>query len=67
MSLMDKLKSLLGGGSTDAADPHAGHDHSVPHTTPEPAAPPVDPAGMSTSEPQPSVSQPASEEDDRVG
>jgi hypothetical protein len=61
MSFMDKLKSMFG-GSSDAADAHAGHDHSAP----EPPAAPADPAGMSTSEPQPSEPQPAAEEDDRL-
>jgi hypothetical protein len=28
MSLMDKLRSMLSGGSSDAADAHADHDHS---------------------------------------
>jgi len=27
MSLMEKLKSMLSGGSSDAADAHADHDH----------------------------------------
>ena len=27
MSLMDKLKSMFSGGSSDTADAHAGHDH----------------------------------------
>lgn len=61
MSLMDKLKSLFGGGSSDAQDAHAGHDHSAhDHSAhepmPEAAAPPIppaDPAGIPTSEPPP--------------
>jgi hypothetical protein len=28
MSLMEKLKSMLSGGSSDTADAHADHDHS---------------------------------------
>ena len=28
MSLMDKLKSMFSGGSSDAADAHADHDHA---------------------------------------
>ena len=28
MSLMDKLKSMLSGGSSDATDADADHDHS---------------------------------------
>jgi hypothetical protein len=52
MSLMDKLKSIFSGGSSDAADAHAGHDHSD-----EPVAPPLpqaDPAVMPTSDAAPS-------------
>jgi hypothetical protein len=71
MSLMDKIKSLFGGGSSDTADAHAGHDHAgsdlsahdqVPEPTP--VAPPVaqtGSAGIPTSEPQP-----AEEQDDRL-
>ena len=45
MSLMDKIKSLFSGGSTAAADDHAGHDHSGHDHSHEPAAamPPADP------------------------
>ena len=28
MSVMDKIKSLFSGGSSDSTDDHAGHDHS---------------------------------------
>ena len=28
MSLMEKLKSMFSGGSSDAADDHADHDHA---------------------------------------
>jgi hypothetical protein len=45
MSLMDKLKSMFSGGSSDAADTHdhdhAGHDHSH-----EPDAPPLPAADL---------------------
>ncbi len=47
MSLLDKLKSMFTGGSSDthAGHDHAGHDHSHDHSH-EPAAPlpPADPA-----------------------
>ena len=65
MSFMDKLKSMFG-GSSDSTDAHAGHDHAAHDHTHEPAAPPVDPAGMSTSEPQPSEPQPRAEDEDRL-
>lgn len=58
MSFMDKLRSWFGGGSSDAGDPHAGHDHSAgghshdePPAPPPPPAPAADPMGMPTSEP----------------
>lgn len=75
MSILDKLKEMFSGGSSEAgarpaAEPdaataaddahdhaghdHAGHDHSHDH---QPAAPPTDPAGMPTSEPQPAEPQ----------
>ena len=43
MSLMDKLKSMLSGGSSDTADDHAGHDHDhAGHDhADEPAEPPM--------------------------
>ena len=43
MSLMDKLKSMFSGGSSDTADDHAGHDHDhAGHDhSHEPAAPPL--------------------------
>ena len=54
MSLMDKLKSMLSGGSSDVADTHAdhdhaghdhdGHDHSGHDHSHEPAAPETAPA-----------------------
>ena len=48
MSLMDKIKGLFSGGSSDA-DAHAGHDHSgADHEPVAPPMPPADPAGMST-------------------
>ena len=28
MSLMDKIKSMFSGGSSDSTGAHAGHDHS---------------------------------------
>ena len=40
MSLLDKLKSMFTGGSSDT---HAGHDHSHDHSH-EPVAPPLPPA-----------------------
>ena len=45
MSLMEKLKSMLSGGSSDAADAHAdhdhaGHDHAEHDHSHEPAVPP---------------------------
>ncbi len=45
MSLMDKLKSMFTGGSSDthAGHDHAGHDHSHDHSH-EPPLPPADPA-----------------------
>ena len=43
MSLMDKIKSMFSGGSSAAADDHAGHDHSDKPAAP---MPPADPAGM---------------------
>ena len=49
MSLMDKLKSMFSGGSSDSADAHAehdhaghdhaGHDHAGQDQSPEPVAP----------------------------
>lgn len=49
MSLMDKLKSMFSGGSSDSADApaehdhaghdHAGHDHAGHDHSPEPVAP----------------------------
>jgi hypothetical protein len=47
MSLMDKIKSMFSGGSSDSADAHADHDHAghdhaghdhshEPAATPEP-------------------------------
>ncbi|MGH3071087.1 MAG: hypothetical protein ACRDNB_02305 [Gaiellaceae bacterium] len=58
MSLMDKIKSFFGGSSSDASDPHAGHDHSAEEYMPEaaPSMPPADPAGMPMSEPEPTAS-----------
>ena len=43
MSLMDKIKSIFSGGSSDSADDHAGHDHDhAGHDhSHEPAAPPL--------------------------
>ncbi len=59
MSLMDKLKSMFAGGSSDAthdhsSDDHSDHDHSSHDHSHDPVAPPMppaDPAGMPTSEP----------------
>ena len=42
MSLMDKIKSMFSGGSSDSADDHAGHDHEHAghdHTHESPAPP----------------------------
>ena len=58
MSLMDKIKSMFSGGSSDTADDHAGHDHDhAGHDhSHEPAAPPM---------PQADVAEtPAAEETD---
>ena len=58
MSLLDKLKSMFSGGSSDSADDHAGHDHDhAGHDhSHEPAAPPL---------PQADVAEmPAAEETD---
>lgn len=46
MSLMEKIKSMFSGGSSDATDAHADHDHAghdhAGHDHPhEPAAPPA--------------------------
>ena len=55
MSLMDKIKSMFSGGSSDTADDHAGHDHDhaghdhdhAGHDhSHEPAAPPMPQADM---------------------
>jgi hypothetical protein len=57
MSLMDKLKSMFSGGSSDAADAQAGHDHSGHDHSDEPVAPPMpqaDPAVTPTSDAAPS-------------
>jgi hypothetical protein len=57
MSLLDKIKSMFSGGSSDTTDAHAGHDHAGQDKSPEPAAPPTapaDPAGMPTPDAAPS-------------
>jgi len=42
MSLMDKIKSMFSGGSSDSdADDHAGHDHAGHDHPHEPADPPM--------------------------
>ena len=43
MSLMDKIKSMFSGGSSDSPDTHAEHDHDhAGHDhSHEPAAPPM--------------------------
>ena len=48
MSLMDKIKSIFSGGSSDSADDHAGrdHDHAGHDHSHEPAAPPLPQADM---------------------
>lgn len=54
MSLLDRIKSLFGGGSSDGADAHAGHEHAGhdhSHEPVAPPAPPADPTGLPTSEP----------------
>jgi hypothetical protein len=65
MSLLDRIKSLFGGSSSEAVDADAGHDHSGPdhsHEPVAPPAPPADPTGLPTSAP------PASEEgEDKLG
>jgi hypothetical protein len=56
MSLMDRIKSMFSGGSSDEADAHAGHDHSDHDHSHEPAVPPLpqaDPAVMPTSDAAP--------------
>jgi hypothetical protein len=53
MSLIDKLKSMFSGGSSDAADAHGDHDHAGHDQSHEPVAPPLpqaDPAVMPTSD-----------------
>ena len=58
MSLLDKLKSMFSGGSSDTADDHAGddHDHAGHDHSHEAAAPPM---------PQADVAEtPAAEETD---
>jgi hypothetical protein len=40
MSLMDKIKSMFSGGSSDSADAHADHDHAGHDHSHESAAPP---------------------------
>jgi hypothetical protein len=52
MSFLDRLKSLFSGGSRDEV--------SSPHGAP---APPTDPAGMPTAEPQPAEPQADAPED----
>jgi hypothetical protein len=57
MSLIDKLKSMFSGGSSDAADAHADHDHAGHDHSHEPVAPPLpqaDPAVMPTADAAPS-------------
>lgn len=56
MSLLDKIKSLFSGGSSDshAGHDHSHHDHAGHDHAHEPAAPPADPAGMPTSDAAPS-------------
>lgn len=57
MSLMDKIKSMFAGGSSDEADAHSGHDHSGhdhdghDHSH-DPVAPtlPADPMGAPTAD-----------------
>ncbi len=62
MSLMDKIKSMFAGGSSDGADAHADHDHSGhdhaghdhSHEPVVPPMPPADPMSMPTSDRAPS-------------
>ena len=57
MSLIDKLKSMFSGGSSNAADAHDDHDHAGHDHSHEPVAPPLpqaDPAVMPTSDAAPS-------------
>ena len=54
MSLLDRIKSLFGGSSSEGADAHAGHDRPSDDRTHEPVgppAPPADPTGLPSSEP----------------
>lgn len=63
MSLMDKLKSLFGGGAQeephhDHGHDHAGHDHSHDHAHEHDAVPaepvaPLDPLGTTMPDPAP--------------
>ena len=53
MSLMERIKSMFAGGSSDEAHDHAGHDDAGHDHSHEPIAPPTspaDPAGMPTSD-----------------
>lgn len=59
MSLMDKLKSLFGGGAKeDHGHDHTGHDHAHDHSHEHDAVPaepvaPLDPLGTTMPDPAP--------------
>ena len=68
MSLLDKLKSMFSGGSSDAGATPATPDAARADDGPEAAAPPIapaDPVGVPTSEPQPPEPQ-ADDPEDRA-
>ncbi len=54
MSMMDKIKSMFGGGAAASNDKdHAGHDHAGhDHSHDAPAAP-LDPVGTTAPDPAP--------------
>jgi hypothetical protein len=54
MSLMEKIKSMFSGGSSDTADAHAEHDHDhAGHDhSHEPAAPPMPQADVTVPTPE---------------
>ena len=60
MSLLDKLKSMFSGGSSDTVDDHAGHDHDhAGHDhSHEPAAPPLPQADVAETPAEPADSTP---------
>ena len=62
MSLMEKIKSMFSGGSSDTGDAHAEHDHDhAEHDhSHEPAAPPLPQADVAET---PSTDEPGSSPD----